>query len=420
LNNTKIQKTSFISKDESFSASSNISNSGNTLSQSLEKSFSQVTGQYAGRIDRNKLVTSYNPSNLEQRNDEFIRSTAKPFGQKCSVSINDDDFSNMKSRFRFMFTSLDERIRAIEKHLLRMQSFMCLNNGIDESTLSPVGKVSQEEIWVCGRICCETSEGKINKSSIMLEGSKKESSGRRVLLDFNDFSGLFSIFPGQIVLVNGLNSGGYRMIVKRIITGSTLPSLSSSPSSLLNYHHSTGYQGSDPLKIMTACGPFTTSDNLNYLPLQDLLGKVLISKPDVLILVGPFVDVSQPLLSSGDVILEDEYEGGENDENDSSHIVTSQSASYEMVFTMRIIRDCLQAFFNEEDASSSLATNIILIPSLLDGHHEFVYPQPPFGDRDEINTEFFAESLGVLNIPFSKEKDPRKRIHLLSNPCMFR
>ena len=46
-------------------------------------------------------------------------------------------------------------------------------------------------------------------------------------------------------------------------------------------------------------GPFTTADNLSYQPLEDLLRIALKSKPDVLILVGPFVDISHPQLSSG-------------------------------------------------------------------------------------------------------------------------
>eukprot|EP01035_Chromulina_nebulosa_P023539 gene23539-30520_t len=68
-----------------------------------------------------------------------------------------------------------------------------------------------------------------------------------------------------------------------------------------------------------------------------------------------------------------------------------------------------------------MSTQFILIPSLLDAHHDYVYPQPPFCDRDHIKSTHFKEEIGELNIPYSSDKNKDlKRIHLLSNPCMFR
>ena len=87
---------------------------------------------------------------------------------------------------------------------------------------------------------------------------------------------------------------------------------------------------------------------------------------------------------------------------------------------MYIIHDGLQVLFNSQDDFGQIPTNFILIPSLLDGHHECVFPQPPFGDRDRVKSQFFSEDLGVLDVPFSKDGDIRKRVHLLPNPCMFR
>jgi DNA polymerase alpha subunit B len=112
--------------------------------------------------------------------------------------------------------------------------------------------------------------------------------------------------------------------------------------------------------VITAAGPFTTTDNLNYEPLTDLMVTALKTKPDLLILIGPFVDVSQPLLSNGQVTLS-------NSEDDGTH-----EASFEMVFVEKIVRDHLFKFFETDEGTP---TNIILIPSLLDAHHEFVFPQ---------------------------------------------
>ena len=122
-------------------------------------------------------------------------------------------------------------------------------------------------------------------------------------------------------------------------------------------------------------------------------------------LIGPFVDISNPIIESGDVVLVDR--------DDDDEIRSTLTASYEIVFLKRIISDGLTELFNT-DSEESVRTHIVLVPSLLDAHHECVFPQPPFGDREEVKTAFFDEPLGVLNLPDTK------RIHLMPNPCMFR
>lgn len=197
-----------------------------------------------------------------------------------------------------------------------------------------------------------------------------------------------------------------------------------------SHPHTQPKQGGEPLNIMTAAGPFTTSDTLDYEPLMALLSRVIKLKPDVLILTGPFVDVSQPLLSAGDVQLDDYDAEGRR--------AGVHGASYEMVFIERIVRDGLTTLFSTENGGDeNLPTSIVLVPSLLDGHHECVYPQPPFGDRTQVQTPFFSEPLGVLNIPHSRGHDDddaaaagggmgavgadhRRRVYLMPNPCMFR
>lgn len=366
-----------------------------------------TAGAYAKRTNAGQVVTATN-TKLPIRG-AFEPSEAKPLGQRCSVTVNSTDFQNISTRYRYMYTTLDERARALDKHLLHLQSKMCETARIPEEVLQPVGIPSQDTVWVCGRICCEAAEGRINAQSVMLEGSRRDSQGRRVRLKLDEMQ-YYSLFPGQIVLVEGLCGDGRTMVAKRIMEGCPLSPLQSTPQQLLEFHHGDSAQGGKPLSVFVASGPFTTSDNLNYAPLDDLILKVLKEKPDVLILVGPFVDVSQPLLNTGNIKLDnDEEVGGTHD------------ATYEMVFIEKIVRDGLQSMFaSEGEFGGPLPTNVILVPSLLDAHHEYVFPQPPFGDRDRIETNFFTEDLGVLNIPFSNEKDPKRRVHLMPNPCMFR
>jgi len=362
---------------------------------------------FRSRKGRGDSVASMNTA-LGSR-AEFARSERGALGMRCVVSTTGEDINNCEGRYRYMFTTLEERARNLDRHLIKMQTFMCDKANLKPEDLQPVGIPSPDVVWVCGRICCEAETGKINSQAVMLEGSRRDSGGRRVKLDLTEVP-TYSLFPGQIVLVEGINSGGRKMVVSRIVEGFPADLPRTLPQKMLEFNHSTLYQGGEPVNVCVASGPFTTSDSLSYEPLRELLGRVAEKRPDVLILVGPFVDVSQPLLATGSVVL-DEY-----DENDA--VTGSHSASYEMVFIERIVRDGLATLFGADEA---LPTNIILVPSLLDAHHECVFPQPPFGDRDLVETEYFEEPLGVLNIPHSDPSDPaRRRVHLMPNPCMFR
>lgn len=366
---------------------------------------------YHDRKGRGMSLLEYNKE-LGGRGD-FVPSTRRPLGLRCEILTNNNEiFDSVTQRYRFMFTTLEERARALDRQLLDIQEFMCQVGDIQE--LQPVGIPSPDLVWVCGRVCCESAEGKINKTSVVLEGSRRDSGGRRVHLDLTEIPS-FSLFPGQIILVQGINSSGRRIVAKRIVEGFPKPLAKLSLGTLKNYHLSERFQANKPLSMVIASGPFTTDMNLKYEPLEDLLRYVLQHKPDVLVLVGPFVDVSQPLLSGDSDILLDDMD------DDGSFVEGKQhAASYEMVFVEKIIRDGLNVLFNSESDFGTIMTNIILVPSLLDGHHECVFPQPPFGDRDRIETKFFQEPLGVLDVPFSRESDAKKRVHLLPNPCMFR
>ena len=383
-----------------------FSSTSSSFSQSAALSSTSGGEAYRSRKDRYQSVASMNTA-LGSR-AEFKRSDRGPLGMRCAVSTSGEDINNCEGRYRYMFTTMEERARNLDKHMLRMQAHMCEKASLKAEDLQPVGIPSPETVWVCGRICCEAETGKINSQAVMLEGSRRESGGRRVKLDLVEV-GAYSLFPGQIVLVEGINSSGRKMVVKRIVEGfpSDLPK--TAPQKLLEFSHSSLFQGGEPLNICTAAGPFTTSDSLSYEPLMDLMGRILEKKPDVVVLVGPFVDVTQPLLASGDVRLHDYDEDG--------NIIGSHAASYEVVFIERIVRDALTNLFGEDE---NLPTNIVLVPSLQDAHHECVFPQPPFGDRDEVKTDYFDQSLGVLDIPFSDSNDSRRRVHLLPNPCMFR
>jgi DNA polymerase alpha subunit B len=380
--------------------SSKVSKSTHT--NSIDRTFKTSSQSFAERSGPGNQVVGYKQDKFSTRGDIELSDT-RPLGLRCKIDWNLDDFNNINSRYRYMFTTIDERARALDKHLLRLQNHYCGVLQIPIEDLQPVGTSSQETVWVCGRICCDTAQGKLNDKSVQLEGCRRDG-GRRVLLKL-DQNLPYSLFPGQIVLAEGVCSTGREFVAKRVISNIPQPRLQVDPNDLLKFQYSKSFQGGAPLSLVVAVGPFTTSDNLEYEPLRVLLGKMLEDKPDVLVLVGPFVDASHPSIADGLAKLVNE------DTN------VEKILSYEMIFIKKIIMEGLEQLFVEEP---DIPTNIILIPSLLDAHHEHVFPQAPFGDRDPVDTPFYEERLGTLDVPFSKDSDVRKRVHLLPNPCMFR
>ena len=64
------------------------------------------------------------------------------------------------------------------------------------------------------------------------------------------------------------------------------------------------------MSMVVAVGPFTLSEDLEYAPLAALLAVCRQRRPDVLVVLGPFVDAEHPLLTQGtvDLTFEDIFE----------------------------------------------------------------------------------------------------------------
>ena len=204
---------------------------------SLSSESSSAKSSYDDRLDAGKSLTSLH-EDMGMRGE--LEKSDK-FQMRCKVVDNPDDFDNVTTRYRYMFTTLDERARALEKQFHRIQKDMCELAGLSTDDLAPVGLPSQDPVWVCGRICNDSSEGKLNALSVILEGSRKESSGRKIMLKLTELNG-YSLFPGQIILVHGTNSTGREMVAQRIIEGVQRSHLKSSPTELLEFHHGSSNQ----------------------------------------------------------------------------------------------------------------------------------------------------------------------------------
>jgi len=61
------------------------------------------------------------------------------------------------------------------------------------------------------------------------------------------------------------------MVVRRIIEGIPRPFLTSPVDKLKEFHHDGLYQGGGAMTVLVAAGPYTTTDSLEFEPLEDLL-----------------------------------------------------------------------------------------------------------------------------------------------------
>ncbi|XP_004682690.1 PREDICTED: DNA polymerase alpha subunit B [Condylura cristata] len=220
---------------------------------------------------------------------------------------------------------------------------------------TPVQSPAQEPVTLLGQIGCD-SNGKLNSKSVILEGDQEHSSGAQMPVDLSELKE-YSLFPGQVVIMEGINTTGRKFIATKLYEGVPLP-----------FYQPTEEDGDlEQNMVLTACGPYTTSDSITYDPLIDLIATINRDRPDVCILFGPFLDANH-----------DQVE---------NYLLTS---SFEDVF-----KQCLRTII---EGTRSSGSRLVFVPSLRDVHHDPVYPQPPFTYPD---------------LP----PEDKKRVQFVSEPC---
>uniref|UniRef100_A0A8D1AQW0 DNA polymerase alpha subunit B n=1 Tax=Sus scrofa TaxID=9823 RepID=A0A8D1AQW0_PIG len=191
---------------------------------------------------------------------------------------------------------------------------------------TPVLVPAQEPVTLLGQIGCD-SNGKLNHKSVILEGDREHSSGAQIPVDLSELKE-YSLFPGQVVVMEGINTTGRKLVATRLYEGVPLP-----------FHQPSEEDGdSEQIMVLVACGPYTTSDSIAFEPLLDLITVINRDRPDVCIL---------------------------------SCLLTSP---FEDVF-----KQCLRTII---EGTRSSGSHLVFVPSLRDVHREPVYPQPPFSCSD--------------------------------------
>lgn len=208
-----------------------------------------------------------------------------------NIDMSKFNFRTMRQKVTDVAETLDEQIETFIRIFQKQYSI-----GSDE--IGNPAIMSQTDIVAVGRIVADNSEQRVNKDSVLLESCRRVGGGMRARLDLGPISSL-SLFPGQIIAVKGNNPSGSSFVVKELLEMPKL-NLVGTPSKVLKT-----FCHKDESSIIVASGPYTTKDNLLYEPLNDLINHVNESHPDVLVLLGPFVDMDHKMIQDGDFELVD-------------------------------------------------------------------------------------------------------------------
>ncbi|TCD61023.1 DNA-directed DNA polymerase alpha subunit pol12 [Steccherinum ochraceum] len=228
---------------------------------------------------------------------------AVPAAAKSAVSFSLDGPSSSDRKYRYMYEKVSERSEVLDDRIEDMAQL--IKEHYDIAEFGDPSATTEEDVVVVGRITLDgdsSSSGpvKLNEASLTLETSRAMGSGVRVPFKFEANAkirggkrgaGGVGLFPGAIVALRGNNGGGGWFTVSEVLS---LPT----PKYQIKRDEQTA---SSPFTVCVACGPFTTDSGLEYKPMKALLAKLKEEKPDVVLLVGPFIDASHPHIKHGDI-----------------------------------------------------------------------------------------------------------------------
>ncbi|KAJ1895453.1 DNA-directed DNA polymerase alpha subunit pol12 [Kickxella alabastrina] len=265
---------------------------------------------------------------------------------------------------RYMFEKMSTRTEIINKRIERTAIDTKAEYKI-EALANPT-YAHQETVTAVGRILnIGAGEGDsgptpISSETLFLETSRRLGNGRRVSLDVRSTPS-YSLFPGQVVAVEGKNLKGSEFSVSQFRQLPRLPHLS-----IGEREH-----GIEPFGAVIAAGPYTLSDNLDYEPLADLVNHAIAAAPGIVFLLGPFVSENHPMIRDGQIDM-----------------LPEELFSAKISPQLQRLREALPA-----------SSSIYLVPSTDEMCYPYVsYPQPAFS-RDLMNQLGVPAGVGALSNP---------------------
>ncbi|XP_067373601.1 DNA polymerase alpha subunit B isoform X3 [Channa argus] len=274
-------------------------------------------------------------------------------GAGIQLELLEEPEDSLRCSYKYMFQRLRDVRNVLTEKIEELGESLRSHFNIEE--FSPVSLPAQDKITVLGQVCCD-SNGKLNVQSVLLE-TGPEQGGQQVPVDLSELKE-YSLFPGQVVVMEGMNTTGRKLMASKLYEGVPLPLYNSEIKMEMD---------EEPVNVLVACGPYTPSDSLTFDPLLDLISVIVRDRPDVCLLLGPFVDSKHEQIEKAQV-----------------------TETFEAIFSR-----CIESIVN---GTKSVDCRLVFVPSQRDINHHFIYPQPPF-------------TLSNLS------KDQAQRVTLVPDPC---
>ncbi|XP_045153103.1 DNA polymerase alpha subunit B [Echinops telfairi] len=114
--------------------------------------------------------------------------------------------------YKFMFQKLADVREVLTCRIEELGSELKEHYKIEAFT--SIQAPAQEPVTMLGRIGCD-SNGKLNSKSVILEGDREHSSGAQIPVDLSELKE-YSLFPGQVVIMEGFNATGRKLIATKL------------------------------------------------------------------------------------------------------------------------------------------------------------------------------------------------------------
>ncbi|CCD22692.1 DNA-directed DNA polymerase alpha subunit POL12 NDAI_0A05370 [Naumovozyma dairenensis CBS 421] len=251
-----------------------------------------------------KILDSLNPENMDVStglNLNILKGLESNSDKNRENKVKIAPFYDpQKYKFRTMRQNLIDASDVLDEQIEIFTKIIQEHYNLSPNQFSDPTIQSQSEIYTVGRIVPDspTFEGRLNTESIALETSRILGIGRRVRLDLSNIKEL-SLFCGQIVGLRGKNANNENFLVDEIL------SLPYPDAPVSTEEEIKGFQenfNNETMKVIVTSGPYFSETNIDMTPLIDFVDKINNQvKPHVVIMFGPFIDLTNPLISSGSI-----------------------------------------------------------------------------------------------------------------------
>ncbi|SCW03697.1 LAFE_0G16226g1_1 [Lachancea fermentati] len=281
-------------------------------SPSLLESPSEITNMHSSKLFQSSIdrtQDSISTPNESKKNLEpgITVETFNPDNVDVSKGLNFENeekvqvipfFEREKYRFRTMRQNLLDAAEVLDEQIelftqIILDHYKLTPNDIGDPTIQ-----SQSEIIAIGRIVPDspTANGPLNIESLALETSRNVGIGRRIRLNLEKITEV-TLFPGQIAVFRGKNANGEYFMVEETLQIPYLNSPVSTGEEIVKYGNSLD---NDSMKIVITKGPYTANNTLDFSNLREFVQRLNNEiKPHAVIMFGPFLDITHPLIESG-------------------------------------------------------------------------------------------------------------------------